>query len=156
MTALHRDRDWIQAHIPHHGNMCLLHAVHHWDATDIYCSALSHVAPDHPLRNAHGLPISAGIEYAAQAMAVHGALLAPPDQVPQVGYLTSVRNVEWWTPRLDDAGAELTVLATRVSGNEASLLYDFRILCQDRLLLRGRAGVMVKPPAAPGNSIAPL
>ena len=154
MTALYRDRDWIQAHIPHRDNMCLLHAVQHWDSTEIACSAHSHVAPDHPLRNARGLPISAGIEYAAQAMAVHGALLAPPDQAPQVGYLTSVRNVEWWTPRLDDAGAELTVLATRISGNAVSLLYDFRILSQERLLLRGRAGVMIKPPGAPENSIA--
>ena len=142
------DRDWIAAHIPHQGSMCLLHAVEHWDASEICCSALTHEAPDNPLRSALGLPISAGIEYAAQAMAVHGALLAPVDGLPQVGYLTSVRNVQWWTPRLDDAGGTLTVRASRISGNEASLLYDFSIHCSDRLLLRGRAGVLVKPPAA--------
>jgi predicted hotdog family 3-hydroxylacyl-ACP dehydratase len=149
------DRDWIQAHIPHYGSMCLLHAVNHWNNTEICCSASSHAAPDNPLRNAHGLPISAGIEYAAQGMAVHGALLAPVAQLPEVGYLTSVRSVEWWTPRLDDVGAEITVRATRISGNEVSLLYDFSILCHDRLLLRGRAGVMVKPAAAPHNPPAP-
>lgn len=149
------DRSWIQRHIPHQGTMCLLEAVKHWSDTDIQCHAHSHLALDNPLRNAHGLPISAGIEYAAQVMAVHGALLAPADQLPEVGYLTSVRNVEWWTPRLDDAGAELTVQATRISGNEVSLLYDFSILCHERLLLRGRAGVMIKPPAAPQNILAP-
>ena len=149
------DRDWIQAHIPHHGGMCLLHEVDRWDNTEIYGSARSHTAPDNPLRNAQGLPISAGIEYAAQAMAVHGALLAPVDQLAQVGYLTSVRNVEWWTPRLDDVGFEITVQATRISGNEVGLLYDFGILCNDRLLLRGRAGVMIKPPAPPRNPLAP-
>ena len=149
------NRAWIQRHIPHQGNMCLLEAVKHWSDTEIHCSAHSHVALDNPLRNAHGLPISAGIEYAAQAMAVHGALLAPVDQLPEVGYLTSVRNVEWWTPRLDDEGLEITVQATRLSGNEMSLLYDFSILCNDLLLLRGRAGVMIKPPTAPQNILTP-
>jgi predicted hotdog family 3-hydroxylacyl-ACP dehydratase len=148
------DRDWIAAHIPHHGSMCLLHAVNDWDESEICCSARSHGALDNPLRNAHGLPISAGIEYAAQAMAVHGALLAPVERPPQVGYLTSVRNVEWLTPRLDDAGAEITIRATRLSGNEASLLYDFSILCQDRLLLRGRASVLLQPPPAPQPALA--
>ena len=141
-----RDRNWIQSRIPHQGSMCLLHEVIHWDSTSIHCNARSHAAPDNPLRNTQGLPISAGIEYAAQAMAVHGALLAPVDDRPEVGYLTSVRNVQWWTARLDDAGAELNIQATRVSGNEISLLYDFAVLCNERLLLRGRASVMVKPP----------
>lgn len=150
------DHAWIQRHIPHQGSMCLLHRVEQWDDTNIQCLARSHVALDNPLRNTQGLPISAAIEYAAQAMAVHGALLTPVDQPPEVGYLTSVRNVQWWTPRLDDVGAEITIQATRISGNEVSLLYDFSVLCHDRLLLRGRAGVMVKPPAAPQNSLAPL
>lgn len=150
------DRAWIQRHIPHQGAMCLLEAVRHWDDTEIQCYAHSHTALDNPLRNAHGLPISAGIEYAAQAMAVHGALLAPPHQLPQVGYLTNVRNVQWGTPRLDDAGAEITVQATRISGNEVSLLYDFRVLSHDRVLLCGRAGVMIKPPAAHENNLAAI
>ena len=139
-----KDRDWIQAHIPHQADMCLLHAVQHWDETEICCIAHSHAALDNPLRNAEGLRSSAGIEYAAQAMAVHGALLSTPDQPPEVGFLTSVRNVEWTCPRLDDVGDTLHVYATRISGNDTSLLYDFRILCADRLLLRGRAGVLTR------------
>jgi predicted hotdog family 3-hydroxylacyl-ACP dehydratase len=141
------DRSWIQAHIPHQGNMCLLHAAERWDSAEIVCSAVSHLAPDNPLRNALGLPITAGIEYAAQAMAVHCALLAPPDQTPDIGYLTSVRNLQWTAARLDDAGAPLRIQATRISGNAISLLYDFSIHCAERLLLSGRAGVMIKPPA---------
>jgi len=142
-----KDRDWIQAHIPHHGSMCLLHAVEQWSDTEIWCSARSHRATDNPLRNAQGLRSSAGIEYAAQAMAVHGALLAGEGHTPEVGFLTSVRNVEWTTPRLDDAGAELHVHASRISGNESSLLYDFQIHSDGQVLLRGRASVLVRPPA---------
>ena len=47
------DRDWIAAHVPHQGRMCLLDAVLSWDASAIECSASSHRACDHPLR-AHG------------------------------------------------------------------------------------------------------
>lgn len=137
-----KDRDWIQAHIPHQGDMCLLHAVQHWDDAEICCIAHSHAALDNPLRNADGLRITAGIEYAAQAMAVHGALLSTPGEKPAVGFLTSVRNVVWSGPRLDDVGDTLHIYATRISGNETSLLYDFRILSADRLLLSGRAGVL--------------
>lgn len=140
------DRNWIQAHIPHQGDMCLLRAVERWDGTEIVCSATNHLMLDHPLRNARGLPVIAGIEYAAQAMAVHGALLALPDQPPEIGYLTSVRNVQWFSARLDHVGALLRIQATRISGNEISLLYDFSIHCADRLVLNGRAGVMLKPP----------
>lgn len=128
--------------------MCLLHAVEHWDSNRIECSARSHTAPDNPLRHGVGLRSSAGIEYAAQAMAVHGALLAAPGQAPQVGFLTSVRNVAWTGPRLDDAGAEIRIHASRISGNDASLLYDFRILCADRLLVSGRASVLIRPETA--------
>lgn len=150
------DRTWIQRHIPHQGTMCLLDAVKHWNDTDIKCCARSHTALNNPLRNANGLPISAGIEYAAQAMAVHGALLAPIEQLPQVGYLTSVRNAQWWTPRLDDVGCEITIQATRISGNEVTLLYDFSILFDDRLLLRGRIGVMIKPPTPTRITVGPV
>ena len=138
------DHDWIQAHIPHTGNMCLLDAVSTWSVNEICCRAVSHSQPDHPLRNADGLPILVGIEYCAQAMAVHASLLAPPSGAPQLGYLTSVRNVQWSTARLDDVGGEITVLATRISGNTASLLYDFEVRHDERQLLRGRASVLVQ------------
>ncbi len=149
------DQNWIQAHIPHQGRMCLLQAAERWDNTEIVCSAISHLAPDHPLRNLQGLPIIAGIEYAAQAMAVHGALLAQPGQPPEVGYLTSVRNVQWFAARLDDVGAPLRIQATRISGNEMSLLYDFSIYCEVRLMLSGRAGVLTKPFATRGVPTTP-
>jgi predicted hotdog family 3-hydroxylacyl-ACP dehydratase len=70
------DRAWIEGHIPHKGRMCLLEDVIGWDAERISCRSGTHRAADHPLR-AHGrLGIACGIEYAAQAMAVHGALVA--------------------------------------------------------------------------------
>ena len=87
------DRVAIAARIPHQGSMCLLDAVLAWDSGQIHCRASSHRQPDNPLRAAARLGAACGIEYAAQAMAVHGALLAPAGAPPRPGYLASVRSV---------------------------------------------------------------
>jgi predicted hotdog family 3-hydroxylacyl-ACP dehydratase len=68
------DRSWIERNIPHHGRMCLLDEVLEWDAQHIRCRSGTHRQPDHPLRSQGRLGAACGIEYAAQAMAVHGAL----------------------------------------------------------------------------------
>ncbi len=56
--------------------MCLLDAVRDWSAEAITCTATSHTDPANPLRADGRLGAANGIEYAAQAMAIHGALLA--------------------------------------------------------------------------------
>lgn len=141
--AVPLDRAWIAAHIPHQGGMCLLDRVESWNETTIQCRARSHRFADNPLREANSLGIVNGIEYAAQAMAVHGALLDGHDQAPSAGYLTSVRNVRWHRQRLDDISDELVVRAERLSGNEMNILYEFSLHCADTLLLSGRASVML-------------
>ncbi len=89
------DRAWIAAHILHQGSMCLLDGVEFWNETEIVCRASSHRLLDNPLRTAGSLAITNGIEYAAQAMAAHGALLTSADETPAAGFLTSVRDVQW-------------------------------------------------------------
>ena len=70
------DRAWLIGVIPHQGRMCLLEEVLDWSADHVRSRSTSHPDPDHPLR-AHGrLGSACGVEYAAQTMAVHGALLA--------------------------------------------------------------------------------
>ena len=142
------DQAWIAAHIPHQGTMCLLDAVEQWDAEAIVCRASSHRRSDNPLRAADRLGIANGIEFAAQAMAVHGALLAADDAAPTVGFLTSVREVQWQRPRLDDIPSDLMVHAQRISGSANSLLYQFELRADEAVVLRGRASVMLKAPPA--------
>lgn len=142
------DQAWIAAHIPHQGAMCLLDAVEQWDAEAIVCRASSHRRSDNPLRAADRLGIANGIEFAAQAMAVHGALLAADDAAPTVGFLTSVREVQWQRPRLDDIASDLMVHAQRISGSANSLLYRFELRADEAVVLRGRASVMLKAPPA--------
>lgn len=121
------DRAWIENHIPHQGSMCLLDRVEHWDAQQILCIAHSHAQADNPLRSGDSLGVATAIEYAAQATAIHSALLIGNDGKLGAGFLASVRNVQWHHPRIDDAGAQLCVRATRLSGNEMTVLYTFVI-----------------------------
>lgn len=138
------DRSWIAAHIPHQGSMCLLDRVANWDQDKILCYANSHRAPDNPLRNHGQLGVASGIEYAAQAMAVHGALLAPvDDSPPRAGYLVSVRGVNMLVPRLDDVAGDLTIEAVCIMTGENNMLYQFSVHAGDKLLLTGRAAVVI-------------
>lgn len=142
------DHNWIASRIPHQGRMCLLDCVETWDQEHIQCRASSHRAPDNPLR-AHGrLGAACGIEYAAQAMAVHGALLAPADAVaPRAGFLVSVRGVQLNVVRLDDIDDDLTVQASCIMRNENNLLYQFSVSAAGQLLLEGRAAVVTNADA---------
>ena len=137
------DHAWIAAHIPHQGKMCLLYEVVDWSAQSIVCQAISHTADDNPLR-AHGrLGASAGIEYAAQAMAVHGALLADAQAEPRQGYLTSVRGVTCHVDRLDNLPQALQICAERLSGDSQLILYQFSVRHEEQCLLEGRATVVL-------------
>jgi predicted hotdog family 3-hydroxylacyl-ACP dehydratase len=137
------DHAWLLAHLPHQGSMCLLDAVTEWDGQRIRCTASSHRAPDNPLRAHDRLGAACGIEYAAQAMAAHGALLAAANSAPRAGYLASVRGVDLHVARLDDIAADLDVEAARLSGDDNTVLYDFRVSAGGRELLSGRAAVVL-------------
>ncbi len=69
--------------------MCLLASVADWSEDAISCRATSHLDPANPLRSRGRLPAVAGIEYALQAAAVHGALRGGAPQPP--GYLAALR-----------------------------------------------------------------
>ena len=137
------DHAWLLAHLPHQGSMCLLDAVTEWDAQHIRCTAKSHRDPDNPLRAHDRLGAACGIEYAAQAMAAHGALLAAANSAPRAGYLASVRSVELHVARLDDIAADLDIEAERLSGDGNIILYGFRVSAAGRELLSGRAAVVL-------------
>jgi predicted hotdog family 3-hydroxylacyl-ACP dehydratase len=133
----------IAQRIPHQGRMCLLDRVAQWDDSRIVCTASSHRALDNPLRANDRLGAACGVEYAAQAMAVHGALLAQADAAPRVGYLASVRAVELCVPRLDDLAGDLHITAERITGDANNILYRFTVAADGQTLLTGRAAVVL-------------
>ena len=141
---MHLSRDWIASHIPHQGRMCLLDEVVSWDAERILCSSSAHREPDHPLRARGRLGIASGIELAAQAMALHGALTGDEsDTRPRAGLLAALRSVRLYAARLDDVPSALLCEVERVAGDRATALYDFELRAAGRRLLSGRATVVL-------------
>lgn len=128
--------------IPHAGAMCLLDGVAAWDDASIRCTAVSHRDPDNPLRDGGRLSAVCGVEYAAQAMAVHGGL-ASGGKRPAAGYLASVRDLTCHVGRLDDLAEDLIVEAEKLMGEGSSVIYRFTVRAGDRELLSGRAAVVI-------------
>ena len=128
--------------------MCLLDEVIEWSADRIRCRSATHRRLDNALR-AHGrLGVACGIEYAAQAMAVHGALRAAAEARPlqampasRPGMLTSVRALAMHVDRLDDVAGDLYASATYMNGDSSMVLYEFSVGDSSRTLLEGRATI---------------
>ena len=160
-------RDGIAALIPHSGTMCLLAHLQTWDTQRIVCTATNHRDRDHPLRTRRGLLAPCAIEYAAQAMALHGALIGmAADTAATPGYLASARGVQLHVLRLDDLprGAsaavadepgehdvpdELRIEAVRQAGDARQILYAFSVSHAGRPVAEGRAAVVLNTALAP-------
>jgi predicted hotdog family 3-hydroxylacyl-ACP dehydratase len=142
-------REEICARIPHSGSMCLLERVDAWDASSIDCSATSHRDAANPLRSLDHLPAVCAVEYAAQAMAVHGSLIEPAHgDGASAGFLASVRDLKLAADRLDTVAGDLHIHADRVSGGDNSFIYEFAVRDGDVTLVSGRVAVMLMGPAA--------
>jgi predicted hotdog family 3-hydroxylacyl-ACP dehydratase len=133
----------IAALIPHAGSMCLLDEVLEWSAEHIRCRAISHRDPCNPMREGGQLPALCGIEYAAQAMALHGRL-SVQTATPKGGYLASVREVVCRVARLDDLLEDLVIQAERLMGDEMRVVYGFSLSASASVLLEGRAAVILE------------
>ena len=135
----------ICARLPHAEAMCLLDGVLSWDATRIACTAGTHRAADNPLRRDGRLHTICGIEYAAQAMALHAALAGGGHSEAQIGYLASVRDIRSRIVFLDAIEGDLLVEAEQLTGEGARAIYRFALRSAQRELLSGRAAVVLTP-----------
>ncbi len=141
------DHAGIAARVPHAGTMCLLDRLVDWSAEHVRCRARNHRDPGHPLRSAGGLLAPCAIEYASQAMALHGSLAAAPGTPPTPGFLAAARGVRLHVPRLDEVEGELVVVATRLAGDGQQALYRFALEDEaGRPLVDGRATVVLNTP----------
>lgn len=132
--------------IPHTGDMCLLDEVTAWDDTSVVCRALSHRNEHHPLREKGRLAAVHAAEYGAQAMAVHGGLLASRDgEKVRPGYLVSLRNLKLHVTRLDNLETALTVSATQLMADSSNLMYAFQVQADETPVAEGKATVMAIP-----------
>ena len=142
--------DAIARLIPHSGRMCLLARMLAWDEQHVVCTATNHRDPQHPLRTRRGLLAPVAIEYAAQAMALHGALVGQAAGRPATpGYLASARGVRLHVLRLDVlSDDELRIEATRQAGDAQQILYAFHVSQARSPVAEGRAAVVLNTPLA--------
>ncbi len=137
-------RDEILSLIPHQGAMCLWDEAIEWDAESIRLRTRTHHDPAHPLRSNGCLRAVHLCEYGAQAMAVHGGLLARGSGgTAKPGLLVALRGVELRVARIDDLSGPLECEAQAIARSEASQQYAFRIFHAGEPIAEGRAAVML-------------
>jgi len=115
----------IETIIPHAGGMCLLEQILSYTDEEIICRTQSHLDVKNPLKNDGKLSKMHLIEYGAQAIAVHGGLMALSlaTVAPKLGYIAMVKAVKWG--EFDPLTDFLEVTATAIMADEMSKLYAF-------------------------------
>jgi predicted hotdog family 3-hydroxylacyl-ACP dehydratase len=132
----------IETLVPHSGRMCLLERIVSWDDTRVTLATTTHRNPANPLARDGRLRAIHLCEYGAQAMAVHGGLVATArGERARPGLLVSLRDVVLGCDFIEDLEGELVVEATRVHGGADAWQYDFSVSHAGRPLAHGRAMV---------------
>jgi len=124
--------------------MCLLDYVEAWDPQRILCRASSHAPPTiRYVRTANSVPPAVSNMrhrpwpctvpcWQRPTAPAHGSVIWPA---------CAARSC--MCPRLDDIAADLEVEATCITRNENTILYQFSVSAEGRLLLEGRATVVL-------------
>jgi len=122
----------IEALIPHAGGMCLLEKVVSYTDDEIICQTQSHLDESNPLKTDGALSKMHLIEYGAQAIAIHGGLMAQLDasndkvnSKPKVGYIAMVKSVKWGD--FNPLTSFLEIKATQIMADEMTKLYEFDV-----------------------------
>ena len=133
----------IAALVPQQGRMCLLERLHCWDDVSVVASTRTHLDPENPLRSAGRLSSVHLCEYGAQAMALHGGLLArAAGRGPDPGLLVSLRDVHLLVDRIDDLPGELVVSAECLQAGIAGLQYRFEVRHAGAVMAAGRVAAI--------------
>lgn len=131
--------------IPHAGAMCLIQELLEWDEAHIVCRSHSHTAKDNPLRSGERLHAIHAIEYGAQAIGLHGGLLAESEGTThRSGLLVGLRQIKLHRTRFDDADEPLIISAHRLLADSQHLLYAFAVHLNQTPLAEGRAAIITQ------------
>lgn len=137
------EHDELCSLIPHSFDMCLLDRVETWDENKIICYSNSHLLETNPLRREGNLSSVHLLEYAAQAMAVHGGL-HDREQGKQMteGYLAALRDVSIDLCSVNNVQTELCIEANKILSQGGNMIYAFTVSAAESELAAGRATVV--------------
>ncbi len=140
------DVEHLYARLPHAGSMCLVDEVSEWDHDSVCCRASSHRHVDNPLRVGKVLPAICALEYAAQACALHGLLVADEfgEQAPDSSrtFVALIKEMDLQVERLDDCDGALRIDARVVFRQSGAAVYRVEIHGGSKLLVSGQIGLM--------------
>jgi predicted hotdog family 3-hydroxylacyl-ACP dehydratase len=128
--------------IPHAGRMCLLDRVVEYSESEIHCTTRTHLDPANPLRRGDALSALHLVEYAAQAMAAHGALNAFGRAQP--GMLAALRDIRLHIEHIHSIDGELRIHARRRLAQREGSLYEFGVSGGGRVLCEGRIAIALQ------------
>ncbi len=135
--------------LPHSGTMCLIDEIVSWDKEMLVAKTMSHTELKNPLTNEDSLNSIHGVEYAAQAMALHSALIKSEkmEQTKTRGYLASVKNINILQEYLfEKQGDDITPLLIKVfvlMAGSQGFSYQFEILKGDQVYISGKITIFL-------------
>lgn len=131
--------------IPHGESMCLIDEVVAWDNDAIHCRSEAPAVRRNPLVDGSPVRCVILIEYAAQAAAIHAALLHSGLGDAQPAYLGAVRGVEFSADYLAD-DLDIQIEARCQLHSTGGAIYDIEARQADNPVLCGR--LILNQPAA--------
>lgn len=136
--------------VPHAGAMCLLDEVIAWQHDRIHCRSRMGAPVGHPLAVDGVLPVTALIEYAAQATAAHGTLVARAARgsgPAAPGRLVALRDVDLVADAETIARlACIDIHAERLMADASGSIYVFHVRGGGHQLVRGRLTIRMLDP----------
>ena len=128
--------------IPHSGKMFLIDKVLSFDEKTLFAETKTHIDSENPLLENNILSSMNGIEYAAQAVAIHKSFVDKCTQ--KEGYLISVRGVKTYVEDLVNTKESLQINVKSLLSNNENATYSFTIIAGKQLLLEGRLTILIK------------
>lgn len=145
MTNIPVNKQEVARCLPHEGPMVLLERVLQCTEESLECETSTHLQPEHPLSIEGQLSVFAGVEYAAQAMALHKCLNAESDGKVRSGFVAVTSNLMPHLVVLNQASGTLNVAVNMLDSSGGGSLYEFHISHGQKKLpvLDGRLLVML-------------
>lgn len=128
--------------LPHSGSMRLLDSVMSHTVSTIDCQAGN--PNDNPLKRGNKVPVWAALEYAAQALALHGLLNAKNSAANPViitAFVVSIKHMFCFAGSLGDTGKPLQVSARIVATQPGAASCEFILVNDDKPLALGQFSV---------------
>lgn len=138
----------LYARLPHALDMRLIEEIVSWDKSNIYCQSRLTTAFAHPLQLDDGsFPVICLLEYAAQALALHGLLCTSSNKGIQSASIISCKRLAIASSSITNCDLTIDVSATLRAQSSGAASYRVSVTQGDdnTSLLRGDLMVLLTP-----------